>query len=133
MHVCDPRFGEDVGIDAELERLMGIAPKLCSTDAQLLMRDRYETMHGIYNHEVGNPHPFALVLKHWNEDNVLGGPLHERINQYVDHQILRHFGLSLDEFLDKPTYMCDLLLQMASDRNRKEKPVIDEALNALKS
>lgn len=112
---------------------MGIAPKLCSTDAQLLLRDRYESLHGIYNHATNNPHPFALVLKNWNEDNVTGGPLHERINQYVDHQILRHFGLSLDEFLNRPTYMCELLLKIASERNRKETPVVNQALEALKS
>lgn len=129
--------GEDQVFDNALQDLIERAPKLVSTDAQLLLRDRYETSYNIFNHAAPGPmgghHPLALVLQHWNEDTVTDGPLRERVEQYLDHQILKHFGLSLEEFLDNPSYKCNLLLKIAAERNAKDDRVTSDIINDLDS
>jgi hypothetical protein len=135
--VCHPSFGESIAFDEALDLLIEKVPRLVSTDAQLLLRDRYETSYGIFNHEVkgkeAGEHPFALILHNWNEDVITNGPLHERIEQYLEYQILKHFGLSVNEFLDNPTFMCDLYIKIASERNRKENTMTENALNQFKA
>lgn len=131
MHVCHPTFGEEVGFDEVLETLIEKVDRcIVSTDAQLLLRDRYETTHGIFNHDTpgigGGDHPLALVLHHWNEDTITNGVLRERVEQYLDNQIQKHFGLSIDEFLDNPTYVCDLYIKIAGDRARRESDTVDK-------
>lgn len=127
--MCDPGFGENVDVNAVLEELIEKAPRLKSTDAQMVLRDQYETTYGIYNHAVPeNDHPFALIMMNDSEDTVTHGALHDRMTQYLDCDIHKYFGLSFLEFIEQPTYVIVMQLELAQERIRKEAPIT----NALK-
>jgi len=124
-----------VDINSSIEELIEKAPRLKSTDAQMVLRDQYESTYGIYNHAAeGADHPFALILQHWCEDSVTHGSLHERMNQYIDLDIQKYFGLTFTDFIEQPTYVIQMQLEIAQERIRKEAPLANaaqEALNAL--
>ena len=105
-----------------------------STDAQMVLRDRYETSFQIYNHSLeSSDHPFALIMMNWNEDSISQGSLHERMNQYIDYDIQKYFGLSFIEFIEQPTYVILMQLEIAVGRLKKEAPLHDAARDALNS
>jgi len=122
-----------VDFDSVLSDLIDQSPRLKSTDAQIVLRDRYETYFGVYNHSAQPAHPFGLISMNWTEDNVTGGPLSERMHQFVDYRIGEYFKVSFDEFIDRPTWQCDLMIKTASEFMRREKPIIDKALDQMKA
>ncbi len=135
--MADPLFdmrkneqGEDerIDVDGVLRRLIDNMPRVGSVDAQLLLRDSYETTYGIYDHnQPAAAHPFALILQHWNENTVTLGPMHERMRQYIDGQILKYFGLPFDQFMELPTYVIEMMLTETMARVKKEQPFVDAA------
>ena len=111
---------------------MKIAPAICSTDASLLMLDRYETAYGIYNHS--NPidnRPLALVGMHWSEDSASGSLMYERISQHMNNNIYKYFGLSLTEFLDLPTDIVSYILEVSGKRLKEEGSLAEDAMTRL--
>lgn len=79
------------------------SPALVSSDAQLLLRDTYETLYGIYNHEADNPaRPLAVMGMHAAEDAHTGSLLYERIEQFGEKEVFQFYGLNLVQFLDLP-------------------------------
>ena len=114
--------------------LLESVPKLSSTDAQIVLRDRYETDFGIYNH--GHPdagHPFEMVLKHWSEDCVTGGALPERMKQFVDCDIGKFFNISFTEFIELPSFVIMDMIKVAEDKIARNQPTIDRALESLET
>lgn len=100
----------------------------------MVLRDRYETSFQIYNHnEKAGEHPFALIMMNWNEDVLSSGPLHERMNQFIDRDIQKYFGLSFSEFIDQPSYVINMQLEVAEEKIRKEAPLADAARQALQN
>jgi hypothetical protein len=131
-HVGDPMFGFGVDPAVALQDLLERAKNMCSTDAQIALRDSYETSFGIYRHDAPNlDDPFALIRMHWSEDTVTGSRLHERMSEYLDADIGKFFNLSFNEYIDNPTYICDFMFQEARRRISREKPVIDALQDAL--
>lgn len=79
------------------------------------MRDRYETLFGIYNH--ANPiayKPLALIALHWCEDNVTGGTLRERMEQFAEREVFKRFGVSFTDFINMSTNECLDMLELAA-------------------
>lgn len=125
-------FGNTDTISAAIRNALKVAPTLCSTDTQLLLRDRYETVYGIYNHEdpYGN-RSLPLVGMHWAEDTVTGCSLYEMIDMYVNHDIMKHFGLSLTDFLDLPTYVVTHLFETAAKLQKSPNRAVQDLLNEM--
>jgi len=135
-HVCSIDFGDGVNFDeVALKELLEKSPRLCSTDAQMLLRDRYETFFNIYNHDnpIADNHPFALIRKNWNENVVDGNRYEERLKQYIDFDIQKYFGISIDEFLDRPRHEVESLIKIAVERIKKEAPIVQQAQEMLKN
>lgn len=108
------------------------AKGLKSTDAQLLLRDSYETLYGIYNHAGAEGlDPLALVMMNPSENTVLRGPLRVRMKEYIDKGIQKYFGMSFDKFIDQPTYVIELMLIEANERIEKEAPAVNHLMNEL--
>lgn len=121
-----------MNVDQSLRPLVEKSPKLCSTDAQIVLRDLYEMDYGIYNHAApGAEHPFQLVMKQWSEDTVTRGLLHERMVQYTDAELGKHFNISFTEMMELPSYVIGMMIEVAENRTRREQPAINEALDAL--
>lgn len=115
-----------------IRELIEKAPKLCSTDAQMVLREAYETTYGIYNHnDKTAPRPLALVAMHPSENATVGSTLYERIDQFVELAVIKHFGLSLIEFFELPTDIAKRVLEIAQVRQEAEKRVADGVANQL--
>ena len=94
-------FGERVDISNPISEALRVAPKLCSTDTQLLLADKYETTYGICNHNiVDDDRPLKLIAMHTSEDSSTGSMLYTKLEQFANHNVPKHFGLSLKDFLD---------------------------------
>lgn len=90
--------------------------RLESIDAQLVLRDRYEIDHQIYKHDVpGAENPCALVLKHWCEDTITKGELYERMRQFASVKIGEYFNLSFSEFLEQPSFVVEMMIEVAAE------------------
>ena len=107
--------------------------RLISTSAQIILRQKYETAFGIYDHEgPDGEHPLALVMHNWSEDNVSYGRLRERMEAFAEHSTGKWFNTSFKEFIDMPTYVCDMMLEIAENmQNRLESSVNSEELRRL--
>lgn len=113
---------------------MRLAPRLKSSDAQLLLRDSYETTFGIYNHEVDDPaRPMALMAMHPAEDSSTGSLLYERIEQFGEKQVPKWYGLSLKDFLSLPTDICIKILQECEKLRNKESTDTSNLISQLGS
>jgi hypothetical protein len=114
------------------DHLLRYVPKVCSTDAQLLMRHHYETKFGIFDHDhgAGKDHPLALVMMH--EAERTNGPLFERIERFEERQIFQKFGLPLDRFLSLPREVCDFLEKLAIKRQAEKNTTEEDALRRMR-
>ena len=124
----------EINIIPAIQQLIQNAGRLCSTDAQLILRDRYETVFGILNHESeAGQHPFALIRMNKSEDPIpADNSLHDWMRRYIDNDVMKYFGISFDEFLDRPTYQCYMLIEECRKRIEKEAPLIEDALSRLR-
>jgi hypothetical protein len=67
----------------------------------------------------------------WNEDPITGGALHERMSNYIDYDIQKYFGLSFHEFIEQPTYVIIMQLEIAESRIKRDEPLNNAARQAL--
>jgi hypothetical protein len=86
-----------------------------STDAQILLREAYETTYGIYNHDSDNAHPFSLVLNSKKEDYLSFGPLYKLLVKYRLKDVNKTFGLNLKEFLSLPREFTEIILEICEN------------------
>lgn len=91
------------------------------------MRERYEQAYGIYDHKAASNDHFALVRHHWCEDTITASRLRERMEAYLDARIGQNFQLSFPDFLNLPTYVCDLMLETIE----KRAPAQDQELQTV--
>lgn len=121
--VGDPDFEDGIEISRLLERLLKTVPKLCSTDAQLLMLEQYETLFGIFDHNkpgVSASNPFAVVELHAAEDVYTYSLKRERMEQFMFHGVKDAFGVSWLEYLQLPAADAQEMMIMAAQRKAKE-------------
>lgn len=115
-----------------LEQLLKSVPNICSTDAQLVMMEQYETLFGIYDHlKRDASNPFAVVALHPAEDNFEYSILRERMEQFAYHKVTEAFGLSWLEYLSLPCYEASEILQISALKRTKEEQTQNNILNNL--
>lgn len=109
--------------------------KLHPTDAALVLRERYETMFKIYDHDHPSAadRPLASIAMHWAENNSAGSLLYERIEQFEERKIYQRFGVSLAEFLELPRDVCSHLMEVAGKRIKEESTVAAAAAEQMKA
>lgn len=142
--MVDPEFGEEVrGPNGEIHRrailpgepiyeMARVAPALKSVDTTLLLRDRYETIYGIYNHDLGAvDRPMISVAMHSAEDVSTGSLLDERIAMFAEKQVGKWFNISLTEFLDYPPDIVLKILEISTKQQNTEGSVTANVLNQL--
>lgn len=99
-----------------------------------MLRERYETLYGIYNHDAPDVNrPLASVAIHKAEDASLGSLLYERIEQFEERKIYQRFGISLVEFLELPSDVCLKIMEIAGKRLTEEGTMTASVMNQLSS
>jgi len=117
-HVGFSRFGLDqLGQEGQFDALLRELPAVRPTAAEMIGLSCYQTEYGIFNHSrVRGPteqRPLASVALHDKEDVMEGGPLFSHIRRFYQYRLHKLFGLSLNEFLELPLYMVELLYDIA--------------------
>lgn len=114
------------------DALRAAAQPLCSTDADIVMREKYETAYSLYNHEAPDPeHPLAIIRMHPGEDASTGSLLYERIEQFEERKIYQRFGLTLKDFLDLPSDVCMKVMEVAGKRLKDEGTIAASVMTQL--
>lgn len=100
---------------------------------QILFRERYEQAHGIYDHKNAANDHFALVRQHWCEDAIGASRLRERMEAFLDNRVGQLFHMSFNEFINQPTYVCDLMLEVLSKRNPEDEKQLRDLIDEFQS
>ncbi len=95
-----------------------------------MLRERYEQAHGIYNHVGAKDDHFGLVKHHWAEDTISASRLRERLEAFIEFGAGRALNMSFTEFIDQPSYLCDLQLEILEKRPNTNQE-LEDALNQL--
>lgn len=116
--------------------------RFASTDVQILLRERYEQAYGIYDHlavkaaataDASRDDHFALVRHHWSEDSVVASRLRERMEAFITMRVGHNFHISFMEFIELPTYVCDLMLEVLDKRGPGESQELQDLINEMKN
>lgn len=111
VHVGDWKFGDGIFIEDHISDITKLRRRISSTDLQIVLRERYEQAHGIYDHK-SSEDPLALVLMHWSEDPISSSTLRDRFKAFLESRVGDRLKISFPEFLDMPTFMCDYFLEL---------------------
>lgn len=100
------------------------------------MRDLYDTIYGIHNHNKQGQHPFATVMTHESEENTITSNLYASIDIFRERKIKETFGISYLEYLSLPTDMCLALLdggmKAIQNESNTTNAVLKDLANAAK-
>jgi len=97
-----------------------------------VLRDRYETGYAIHNHEINDPNHEIPLAAMWDcEDAFTGSLMDERMQQFVEKQVGKHFNISWLEFISLPTDQCYKMLEIASKFKNIEQDSIQAQLAQL--
>jgi len=108
---------------------------LDSISAQIVLREAYEVAYRIYNHE--DPSQCAtqgleLVVHHTKENYGEYGPLHQITAKFRFHEVSKHYGYNLTEFLALPREMIQVIFEDIGNEHRRATIAIDAAIEAAK-
>lgn len=132
--LIDPVSGKRIEADLVIQHVLAQAKvAMCPADTAIVLREKYETLLGIYNHDhpPGPPRPLASIAMHWAEDASGGSLLYERIEQFEERKIHQRFGLSLTEFFELPRDVCRKIMEVAGERIKEESKVAGQAAEQI--
>lgn len=115
-HVLYRNFGlTDLEETNAVEELILSTTGIVSTDAQILLREAYETAYQIHDHDREPEHPFGLVLNRKKEDYLSFSPLYKLLTNYRLKDVNKSFGLNLKEFLSLPREYTELIFEICEE------------------
>ena len=100
-------------------------PALSSIDARIVMHDQYEMRYGVFNHLAAHKDPLSSVAMHPCEDTFTDSKLAELCEEYALLNYHEMWGLSLDEFLRRPTYEVQMLREISERVSKKRAAAVD--------
>jgi hypothetical protein len=136
-HVLHPEFGADVTFESfynSLQKILKKAPKVSSTDAQLLMIEHYHEEFGItnYSDETMHLHPLNHVAMHPAEDPITGSFLVETMKRFANLKIGDIFKISFDAFLDQSQDRCELMFEIAEPMQKEMAESTDKIVKEIR-
>lgn len=109
-----------------MQRLQETLPAVSPIHARYFTTMAYQTEFGIFNHQVPHQRPLAPVAFHPKEDALEGSQWFSHIRKYYHYRIGKVFDLSLEEFMDNPPVITDLLYDIAkADATQHTKTATD--------
>jgi len=95
-------------------------PKLLSSDTQLLMRERYETIFRIFDHEQPGVSPLAPMLLHPAENSSVGGGFQRRLKDFMAFDVLKYTGENFKTFMSHTREQCEIILQECKEKQARD-------------
>lgn len=107
---------------AFLETAMSPVGKISPFMGGLYLTERYETVHGIFNHDTPEAEADSLSLLrfHQTEDPMLYSQYRLRLVEYTDKEVNKWFGLNFKEFIQQPRMELELMLEMCETLQKRE-------------
>lgn len=135
IHIGDPRFGQGIHPEEFVIEAVANLKRVTGTVAQKAMFDLYETAYGIYDHlSPGRvQRPLASVAHHDSEDTVTSGLLEQMVRVYLKKSIKELYGFNLEEFLDLPMDIVNLLIKVADEDQSKRTRIAHSVEQSLKN
>lgn len=127
------RFGEGVDYEDFLKDCFALAGKLGKdyiTNKQVMI-ELYETKFGIYDHRASGS---ALSSVKYNKcenyvDHFLMGAY---LETYLYRGVNKYMGMSFDEFIDRPRWEMDKIVEVIERFRKKEGQAGEDALSEIK-
>lgn len=89
---------------------------MLSSDTQLMMRESYETIFGLHDHNQPDVHPLALVTMHSAENTTKGGLFEQRLKDYMSYDVLKYTGITLKDLLQYPRDRVEIIFNQCKAR-----------------
>lgn len=127
------RFGVKVNYDDFINdslRFMGKISRDYITNRQVLT-ELYETVYGIQDHTVSSG---GLSGVKFNEpERFMDHYLYKSyLELYLYKSVRKYLGISFDDFLNKPRYEIEEIIEVLEAFRQKEKEISDAAIDKLK-
>jgi hypothetical protein len=98
-----------------------------SVEAKIALTALYETKFGIYDHfSQYKKRPLAIVALHPCENINQNGLLEQIIRAYSKRGIKDVFGLNIQEFLDLPMDIAEMLMKVADEHRAANQQTLSE-------
>lgn len=101
--------------------------KLSISEARQVMQDIYESKFEIFNH-ISGPHlkdkPLASVAMHYAESSAGIVTVKDMIKYYVDKNIMKYTGVSLNDFLQLPREHVHAIMEAVNKKSREESTIV---------
>mgnify|MGYP000014629355 CR=1 FL=1 len=115
------RFGiKQIRKRTKVDELLKSARKIDSISAQILLREAYEISYHIFDHERDMDHPWNLVMERHKENYNKYGTLYRTVYTYRLRDVHKRFGLNLEEFLELPREMVELILDICAKEDQED-------------
>lgn len=100
--------------------------------ASIVTLEAYDETYGIADYSYDDPrNPMALIAMHPKEDYLTNGRMERTIKSYAKYRVLKHYGISLLEFLDLPRHISQVIMDDCLEREKSEGKKAEELLNGL--
>ena len=86
----------------------------------------YETEFGVFDHINTKSRPLASVAFMDIEDTLDGSPMDSITRTYTSKGIFKLFGISLLELINLPRDIVELLINVATEEQKKVQPTLDQ-------
>lgn len=118
-----------MSVDAVLQHALRVAPKLQASDGQLLLRESYEQVFGIFDHRNDvSGRDLAVMGLHPAEDAHTPSLLYERIEQYFEKDVFKYTGLTPERFLELPRDIGWKIFEECDKKAKRENQAAKTAL-----
>lgn len=107
-------------------------PKFKSVDAAIVLSEFYDMLYKIHNH-ADLSRPMSSVAHHDAEEVVKNSRLEQSIKAFAIRNIKDVFGLNYMEYISLPSYVCDILSEVALDALKRKAEMSDEVQKELNS
>lgn len=69
---------------------------------------------------------------HPKEDACRGSLLYERLETFSSHDVVKYFGINIKDFLELPTDVCNMILELSLKRKKQEGNATEAVLQQLR-
>lgn len=99
-------------------------------DVELALNELYDTRYGILTHN-DPKRPLSSVAFSELEDSVTDSVMIDAIRNYLYKDIYTLFGLNLIEFMNLPVDICEVLIDLATEKQAEKLKMIKKQENEL--
>jgi len=96
----------------ELDKILSQVERVEGFLAKIVTMESYDETFGIADYGYDDPsRPFALVGMHPKEEYIKSSRLERLIKAFRKHNVHKYYGIGLQEFLNNPTHINQIILE----------------------